>query len=63
MAVKQVKYNDAFVYINDEVDIRETGIKLDKDKYESETKVIEVIDKDKLNDNTSLNVFGEDKHE
>lgn len=62
MAVKQVKYNDTFIYINDEVDIKDTGIKIDKDKYENETKVIEVIDKDKLNELTSLNLFGE-KHE
>ena len=58
MAVKKVNYNDTFIYIDDEVDETETGIKLDREKYESDTKVIEVIDEDMLNDNTVVNLFG-----
>ena len=44
MAVKQVKYNDTYIYINDEVDDKETGIKLDIIEDNDNTKVIEPID-------------------
>lgn len=59
MAVRQVKFNDSFIYINDEVNENETDIILDKDNIEGKTKVIEVLDNSKVDDNTSLNIFGE----
>lgn len=62
MAVKQVKFNDTYIYINDEVDDKETGIKISKDNLSEETKIIEKINIQESLDKTSLDIMG-DKNE
>ena len=51
MAVKQVKYNDTYIYINDEVD----DIIEDNDN----TKVIEPIDLEESLEETTINILGD----
>ncbi len=59
MAVKQVKYNDTYIYINDEVDDKETGIKLDIIEDNDNTKVIEPIDLEESLEKTKINILGD----
>lgn len=59
MAVKQVKYNDTYIYINDEVDDKETGIKLDIIEDNDNTKVIEPIDLEESLEKTTINILGD----
>lgn len=59
MAVKQVKYNDTYIYINDEVDSKETGIKLDIIEDNENTKVIEPINVEESLEKTTIDLLGD----
>ena len=55
MSVRKIKYNDEFIYIDDEVDEKETGIIISG----QEDTVQEEKTEDFL-DNTSTDIFGDD---
>lgn len=58
MAVKQVKFNDTFIYVDDEVDEKDTGIRFNEEKVDEETKVIETIEDDSLNKTSVIDEVG-----
>ena len=62
MAVRQIKFNDTFIYVNDEIYDADVIAIMDKKDLEENTKVIEVVSEDGVNDNTSINIF-EEKNE
>ncbi len=43
MAVQVIKYNDSFVYVDDEVDEKETGIEIPDTDYLEDTIVMNPI--------------------
>ena len=59
MAVQVVKYNDSLVYIDDEVDEKETGILITDDDSLEDTIVMNPINDDYLLSETSIDLFGD----
>ncbi len=58
MAVQKVKFNDTFIYVNDEVDENETGIVIkDEDEFDK-TIVMNPIEEDDTLENTMVDIFG-----
>ena len=58
MAVQKVKFNDTFIYVNDEVDENETGIVIkDEDEFDK-TIVMNPIEEDDRLENTMVDIFG-----
>ena len=59
MAIKKVMLNEEEIFIDDEVDSKETGIVINNENLEK-TVVVNPIDEEELNDKTSLDIFGGD---
>ena len=61
MAVKKVKFNNFFIYINDELDENETGIviKNEEEEFEKTKEITPITDEDLLSD-TNTDIFGGD---
>ncbi len=62
MAVQVIKYNDSFVYVDDEVDEKETGIEIPDTDYLEDTIVMNPISDEDLLSETKVDIFG-DKNE
>jgi len=65
MAIRKVKLNDSFIYINDEVDEKETGIAIDNeddDKLGNTMEIEPITDEDLLSE-TSIDLFGGNDNE
>ncbi len=62
MAIRKLKYNDTYIYVEDDIDYKETGIVIDEEEDLSKTKRVEVIKEEDL-DNTMTNVLGEENEE
>ncbi len=59
MAIQKVMLNEEEIFIDDEVDSKETGIVINNENLEK-TVVVNPIDEEELNDKTSLDIFGGD---
>ena len=60
MAIRKVKYNDSFIFVEDEIDYKETGISINQSESEELEKTKE-IDVESINEmeNTNTDVFGD----
>ena len=61
MAIRKVKLNDSFIYINDEVDEKEKGyvINDEKDNNLEDTLEFEPINEEDMLEDTLTDVFGD----